>query len=49
MKPTQEKGIFAANQDFRKYEQVKKNQMYLLAEHENLEECDEEYIVSANR
>ncbi|HRH46234.1 MAG TPA: 2-oxoglutarate and iron-dependent oxygenase domain-containing protein, partial [Pyrinomonadaceae bacterium] len=45
MKPAQEQGIFAANQDFRKYEQVQKNQEYLLAEHENLEEFDEEYQI----
>lgn len=43
MKSAQEQGIFAVNQDFRKYDQVNKNQEYLLAEHENLEEFDEEY------
>lgn len=45
MKTAQEQGIFAANQDFRKYEQVQKNQEYLLAEHENLERFDEEYQI----
>lgn len=49
MKPetetTKEKGIFAVNQDFRKYDQVKKEQKYHLAEHENLEEFDEEYQI----
>lgn len=45
MKLTQEKGIFAVNQEFKKYEQVQKNQAYLLAEHANLEEFDEEYQI----
>lgn len=45
MKPAQEKGIFAVNQEFKKYEQVNKNQKYLLAEHENLEEFDEDYQI----
>src|SRR5215211_4072392 len=49
MKPvketTKEKGIFALNQDFRKFDQVKKEQKYHLAEHENLEEFDEEYQI----
>ena len=45
MKGTKEKGIFAVNQDFRKYDQVKKQQKYHLAEHENLEEFDEDYQI----
>lgn len=45
MKPAKEKGIFAVNQDFRKYDQVNKNQEYHLAEHENLEEFDEDYQI----
>ena len=49
MKPTQsnikEQGIFAVNQAFKKYEQVEKNQSYLLAERENLEEFDNEYQI----
>ena len=44
-KTTKEKGIFALNQDFRKYDQVKKEQKYHLAEHENLEEFDEEHQI----
>ena len=45
MKPAKEQGIFAVNQDFRKYDQVQKNQEYCLAEHENSEEFDEEYQI----
>ena len=45
MKPAKEQGIFAFNQDFRKYDQVQKNQEYCLAEHENSEEFDEEYQI----
>ena len=45
MKPANEQGIFAVNQDFRKYDQVQKNQEYRLAEHENSEEFDEEYQI----
>lgn len=45
MKPAKEQGIFAVNQDFQKYDQVQKNQEYRLAEHENLEEFDEEYEI----
>lgn len=45
MKTAQQKGISALNQDFKKYEQVRKNQSYLLAEHENLEEFDTEYQI----
>ena len=45
MKTAQQKGISAVNQDFKKYEQVRKNQSYLLAEHENLEDFDEDYQI----
>ena len=45
MKTLKEKGINAVNQDFRKYDQVKKNQEYLLAEKENFEEFDEDYEI----
>ncbi len=45
MKPAKEQGIFAVNQDFRKYDQVQKNQEYRLAEHANSEEFDEEYQI----
>lgn len=45
MKYAREQGIFAVNQDFRKYDQVQKNQEYLLAEHENLEEFDDDYQI----
>lgn len=45
MKPAKEQGIFAVNQDFRKYDQVNKNQEYRLAEHEDSEEFDEEYQI----
>lgn len=45
MKSAQEKGISAFNQDFKKYEQVNKQQEYLLAEHGNLEEFDDEYQI----
>lgn len=44
-KTTKEKGISAFNQDFRKFDQVKKEQKYHLAEKENLEEFDEEYQI----
>lgn len=44
-KTSREKGIFALNQDFRKYDQVKKEQKYHLSEHENLEEFDDEFQI----
>lgn len=40
-----EKGIHARNQDFRKYEQVKKEQEYNLVENSGREEFDEEYKI----
>lgn len=45
MKTNRENGIFAVNQDFKKYEQVNKNQAYHLAEQDDLEEFDEEYQI----
>lgn len=41
----QEKGIKAVNQDFSKYDQVKKEQVYHLVEDETIEEFDEEYQI----
>ena len=43
MKSNPPKRIFAVNQEFKQFEQVEKNQKYLLAEHESLEEFDEEF------
>ncbi len=45
MKPTKEKGINAVNQDFRKYDQVKKEQKYNLVENESTEKFDEDYEI----
>lgn len=45
MKSTKEQGINAVNQDFRKYDQVKKDQKYNLVEKENLDEFDEEFEI----
>ncbi len=45
MKSAKEKGINAVNQDFRKYDQVKKEQKYHLVENENLEEFDKDYEI----
>lgn len=42
---SQDKGIEALNQDFKKYEQVNKGQSYHLAEHQAKEEFDEEYVI----
>lgn len=41
----QDKGVKALNQEFKKYEQVKKNQTYVLSENEGMEEFDEEFVV----
>ena len=46
MKIAQKKGVYAVNQDFKKYEQVTKNQAYRLAEHENLEEFDDLFEIA---
>jgi isopenicillin N synthase-like dioxygenase len=45
MRSKQEKGIKAVNQDFRKYDQVRKEQKYHLVESEGLEEFDEDYEI----
>ena len=45
MQSRKEKGIKASNQDFRKYEQVEKNQEYNLAERGAGEEFDETYEI----
>ncbi|NJN42087.1 MAG: isopenicillin N synthase family oxygenase [Flammeovirgaceae bacterium] len=41
----QKKGIEALNQDFKKYEQVKKDQAYHLSEHADVEQFDAEYVI----
>lgn len=41
----QKKGIEALNQDFKKYEQVHKDQAYHLSEHAELEQFDDEYMI----
>ena len=45
MKSTKEKGIKAVNQDFRKFDQVTKEQQYHLVENQDLEEFDEDYEI----
>lgn len=45
MASAKEKGINAVNQDFRKYDQVRKDQQYHLVEKENLDEFDEDYEI----
>jgi isopenicillin N synthase-like dioxygenase len=45
MESNQEKGIEALNQDFKKYEQVNKNQTYHLAEKESEDQFDDEYKI----
>lgn len=42
---SQKKGIESVNQEFRKYEQVQKNQSYHLSEQSGLEEFDEVYQI----
>jgi len=42
---TQEQGITALNQDFSRYDQVKKEQTYHLAENEKEDQFDEEYEI----
>ena len=46
MQTKKEAGITALNQDFRKYDQVKKNQQYLLVEDREAEAFDDEYQIS---
>jgi isopenicillin N synthase-like dioxygenase len=45
MKSAKEKGISAVNQDFRKYDQVRKEQQYHLVENKDLEEFDKDYEI----
>lgn len=45
MKNSQEKGIESLNQEFKKYEQVQKDQSYHLSEHEGQDQFDEEYEI----
>jgi isopenicillin N synthase-like dioxygenase len=45
MKSSKEHGIEAINQEFRKYEQVKKDQSYNLVEKEGQDQFDEEYEI----
>ncbi len=45
MTSSKDKGIHAVNQDFRKYDQVKKDHQYNLVENQDLEEFDEDYII----
>ena len=42
----QNKGIDAKNQEYAKYDQVKKEQDYLLVEHMDMEEFDNEYQIA---
>lgn len=44
-KPSQEHGIEAVNQEFKKYEQVEKDQTYNLAENESEDQFDEDYVI----
>ncbi len=45
MESSQEKGVKAVNQEFKKYEQVHKDQTYNLSEKEGEEQFDEEYEI----
>jgi len=45
MESSQEKGVKAVNQEFKKYEQVRKDQTYNLSEREGEEQYDEEYQI----
>ena len=45
MDPTQKDGINAQNQDFRKYDQVNKEQTYSLAENKEVDEFDEDFQI----
>ena len=42
---TKEKGVHAKNQEFRKYDQVRKDQNYHLVEHAELEMFDDDYRI----
>jgi len=45
MKPSKVKGIEAINQEFKKYEQVNKDQAYHLAENQEDDKFDNEYVI----
>ena len=45
MEESKEKGIDATSQEFRKYEQVDKDQDYHLAEKENEDQFDDDYVI----
>lgn len=45
MESDQEKGVNSVNQEFKKYEQVNKNQTYNLSEKEGEDQFDEEYQI----
>ncbi|MEL7002945.1 MAG: 2OG-Fe(II) oxygenase family protein [Bacteroidota bacterium] len=45
MEPSKEHGIDAVNQEFKRYEQVNKEQSYNLAEHEGKDQFDDEYVI----
>lgn len=44
-KSSKERGIEAVNQEFKRYEQVEKDQTYNLAEHEAADQFDDEYVI----
>ena len=48
MESEQEKGVKAVNQEFKKYEQVNKNQTYNLSEKEGEEQFDEAYEIKTS-
>lgn len=48
MKSEQDKGVKALNQEFKKYEQVNKNQTYHLSEKEGEEQFDETYQIKTS-
>ena len=48
MESEQEKGVKAVNQEFKKYEQVYKNQTYHLSESEGQEQFDEDYQIKTS-
>lgn len=48
MESSQEKGVKAVNQEFKRYEQVNKNQTYHLSETEGEEQFDEEYEIKTS-
>lgn len=48
MESSQDKGVKAVNQEFKKYEQVNKNQTYNLSEKEGEEQFDDEYEIKTS-